>query len=304
MTRYAYIADFAGRICAEYSCQIMIKDFVGFTARDPAVASLLTPYRVHKSPFCVYMKGRAGLWDDCQLASRRLIERSAIGAGSPFCGLCYAGYGEIVIPVMWNDRAVACICVGGLDIDPEKSRERIKKVCERKGLDDKRATTLFEQSVCRASSDIKKLTSLVGVLADFLSMYYQALVNSGAIDPAEPYIADVARLSTLTNVLEYIHLNLDQDVRLIQIARFCGCSESYISHLFKRNMKKSVSEYVNCARVEKARSLLALEADCLRDIAQKCGFGDPNYFSTVFKRHTGLTPSEYRRERRKGDDKP
>ena len=50
MNRYSYIFQYVERLSRELGCQIMIKDFVGFTARDPRVAGGLNPYCIHPSP--------------------------------------------------------------------------------------------------------------------------------------------------------------------------------------------------------------------------------------------------------------
>ena len=71
----------------------------------------------------------------------------------------------------------------------------------------------------------------------------------------------------------------------------------YLGKLFRQTTGEKFSQYVTRLRIEKAIELIR-EADDVKvyEIADRIGFGDnPQYFSQVFKRHTGFTPSEYKR---------
>ncbi|MDO4549520.1 MAG: helix-turn-helix transcriptional regulator, partial [Clostridia bacterium] len=85
-----------------------------------------------------------------------------------------------------------------------------------------------------------------------------------------------------------------QDLRLEDVARFCGCSKSHLSHLFGRHMPMSFAAFVANVRIQHARRLLAEGANVSRT-ASLCGFSDPNYFATAFKRATGQTPTRFAR---------
>jgi YesN/AraC family two-component response regulator len=71
----------------------------------------------------------------------------------------------------------------------------------------------------------------------------------------------------------------------------------YLSKLFKKETGKNFSEYLITARIEKAKQLIEEgEEDRIYEIAQKVGFGNsPQYFSVVFKKHTGFSPSDYKK---------
>ena len=71
-------------------------------------------------------------------------------------------------------------------------------------------------------------------------------------------------------------------------------SDAYFCKLFKQCFKVNFSAYLNAYRVEKARQLIADPRISLKDISTACGYSDSNYFTRVFKRLTGQTPSEYR----------
>ena len=71
-------------------------------------------------------------------------------------------------------------------------------------------------------------------------------------------------------------------------------SAAYFCKLFKQCFRVNFSAYLNEYRVNKARQLILDPRLSLKDIGAAVGYSDANYFTRVFKRLTGQTPSEYR----------
>jgi two-component system response regulator YesN len=76
----------------------------------------------------------------------------------------------------------------------------------------------------------------------------------------------------------------------------------YLGKLFKKETGEKFSNYITRLRIELAINLIEKENDVkVFEIAEKIGYGEnPQYFSQVFKKHTGFTPSEYKRESLQG----
>ena len=87
------------------------------------------------------------------------------------------------------------------------------------------------------------------------------------------------------------------DLSLRDVCDHLAVSQSYFSALFKSKYKKTFLEYLTELRIEKAKGLLAATDFKLYEIAEKCGYADPHYFSVIFKKHTGMTPKDYRNEK-------
>lgn len=85
-----------------------------------------------------------------------------------------------------------------------------------------------------------------------------------------------------------------RDMSVKMLADRVYLTPTYLSGLFKRKTGKTIGEYITCVRIEKAKSLLYDKQLKLYHISEKVGYEDANYFAKIFKRHTGLTPSEYR----------
>ena len=95
-------------------------------------------------------------------------------------------------------------------------------------------------------------------------------------------------------ILEYIENHYMEDISLQDAANRLNYSDPYFCRFFKQNFDKNFIMYLSELRVEKAKELLSDMTVNVRDIGSRVGFRDPGYFAKVFKRITGMTPSEYR----------
>lgn len=109
------------------------------------------------------------------------------------------------------------------------------------------------------------------------------------------FLKDRSANREIAAVMEYVSEHLARDISLKSAAAHVNLSESYLSHLFKREMKESFTDYLQKKRMEKARSLLRETKDSTSLIAVQCGYEDYSYFCRVFKKSTGQTPKEYRK---------
>lgn len=111
--------------------------------------------------------------------------------------------------------------------------------------------------------------------------------------------------STIINkVIETIHKYIgNQNLSLHWVANeMLYMNADYLGKLFKKETGEKFSNYITRLRIELAISLIEKESDVkVFEIAEKIGYGEnPQYFSQVFKKHTGFTPSEYKRESLQG----
>lgn len=74
-------------------------------------------------------------------------------------------------------------------------------------------------------------------------------------------------------------------------------SAVHVSRKFKKLSGQNFSQYLSAYRIQKAMDLLENTEMRIGEIAEKCGFGSGGYFSTIFKKHTSMTPQEYREKK-------
>lgn len=100
--------------------------------------------------------------------------------------------------------------------------------------------------------------------------------------------------SIVAKAKAYIDENYQKDISLDEVSRMVDISPYYFSKLFKQEQGEGFIEYVTRTRMQKARQLLKNQNYNIKEICAMCGYSDPNYFSRIFKKYEGVTPSEYR----------
>lgn len=103
--------------------------------------------------------------------------------------------------------------------------------------------------------------------------------------------------SFVAKAKEYVDNNYaDEDLSLDSVCEYLGVSNSYFSTIFKKETGNSFISYLTDYRMDRASCLLIETNEKSYIIAQNVGYTDPNYFSYVFKRRFGVSPSKYRTE--------
>ncbi|MCE4051379.1 MULTISPECIES: response regulator [Bacillaceae] len=95
--------------------------------------------------------------------------------------------------------------------------------------------------------------------------------------------------------VRYIDKNLKTELSLKLVAEHVHLNPSYLSVLFKEQMKVTFSEYITRRRIEHAKEILIATNQPITDIAEECGYKTSKYFIKIFRELEGVTPSMYRR---------
>ena len=103
-------------------------------------------------------------------------------------------------------------------------------------------------------------------------------------------------LEVLTIALEYIEKYYQQTISVSDIARSVGTSTSYLSRIFKESTGETIIRTINQKRIEKAKAYLKETDLKVYEVADILGFENVTYFSRFFKKHTGVSPKEYKED--------
>lgn len=98
----------------------------------------------------------------------------------------------------------------------------------------------------------------------------------------------------ITACLHYIYNNLYNDISLVNLSRLCHLSSNYLSSMFKKEVGMSIRAYIQKQRIDEAKKLIILTNYAISDIANWLNFTDQSYFIKVFKKHTGMTPKQFK----------
>lgn len=100
--------------------------------------------------------------------------------------------------------------------------------------------------------------------------------------------------AVVDKILEYLENHYNETVTLSDVARMVYLSPAYVSTLISSETGKTFIDILNGIRVSKAIELIKNSNQKYYLIAEQVGFKEPQYFSIVFKKYTGMSPSEYK----------
>ena len=143
----------------------------------------------------------------------------------------------------------------------------------------------LQQENCNSRLYIESLTN---VLAVHLIRQYTAT------QPHQPVYEGGLPQRQLSQVLNYIHDHLDQDIKLADLATLLNMSQFHFSHMFKQAIGTSPYQYLLQQRIERAKQFLKTGDRAISDIALICGFNSHSHLSKQFRQLTGTTPKAYR----------
>ena len=95
------------------------------------------------------------------------------------------------------------------------------------------------------------------------------------------------------DLLDYLNANYQKQISASQIEELFSCNFDYINRMFKKNIGKTIFVYLNEVRIQRAKELIATTSMKLSAVGYRVGYRDEGYFGKVFRKHTGMSPSQY-----------
>lgn len=138
------------------------------------------------------------------------------------------------------------------------------------------------------------MINLLGLIIAEVARQYEGTPAPCNSPPYEP--PDISRL--IKNIIQYINHNFKEDITLSKIAREFWLNPSYLSRQFKVNVGVNITEFITGRRLDYAKVQLVVSDTSISEIALNSGFNNISYFNTVFKQRMGISPRQYRKEKR------
>ncbi len=228
----------------------------------------------HRSPMCNFFKTKnKDSYARCFRCSRFVLHR-VIKTKRPIEGTCINGIYEYTYPVILDGEVICVVFIGNI------LKDRNPSVKSPYDFDDKLLDTLekdFSKEQCE---------TLCRLIEDYI---LHLLENS-------PYNT-LPVLSLIENIKNYITSNLEYEININHIADIFHYNPAYLGRLFKKETGVSFNAYVTSKRIAKAKTLLLETNRSCIEISAESGFNNVTYFNLVFKKHTNLTPVEYRQKK-------
>lgn len=238
----------------------------------------LYEYEVHPCAVCYYLKRNAATSGKCPHNKERLKSKLP---SAPYFASCWAGVEEWVFPVVADGRTVMCVHLTGYR-GGARATEKAAKLSELCGENFKKAyDELFP--VAPDEKTARRIITPVMYIAEAFAE--KCLASGSADDGADP---------VFNRALRIMYDRFSEDLTTDDIAEAVGYSASHLRHRF-RSHGLSVTEALTDIRLRRAAEMLKTTPSSVTEIAGRCGYSDPNYFSVVFSRKFGVSPREYRK---------
>ena len=262
----------------------------GFVSRlvllaDDAV--IPPPYTQPTNPFCRLLARLAGSRAPC-LQVHPPLGQPAVSA--PLLGpiRCPMGLSEVAVPVTVSGRTVAII-YGGQVLREGPRRERFSRLAQRltdcglSSRDVRRLRTAYFRTPVLTERQYRAAVRLLTIFAHQLADAANGWIVLG--HPQEP--------ASIRQAKHFIQAHLAHALSTSAVAKRVHLNADRFSRLFRKVTGVTLTEYVNRARVEQVKHLLANPDARIAESALAAGFYDIAYFNRTFKRYTGLTPRQY-----------
>lgn len=238
----------------------------------------LIAFNIHENAFCIYVKSCPKAQKHCVLGQEKIIKKCENGA---FSGVCYAGVKEYVYPINNGNAVVGFICVSGYSC--KNYKEYLAKISKEYGLD----LLTLEQKYSQLKSKMPEKKQVDTLIEPLRCMLELAHLKGDGVAENEDFVQRVKR---------FIKQRFTENITSETLMEKFNCSRSYLSHAFNQKMKMSLREYINSLRIESAKVLLGDTNLGISEIALSVGFSETAYFTEIFKKHEGVSPSAYRKK--------
>ncbi|MBE6691077.1 MAG: helix-turn-helix domain-containing protein [Ruminococcaceae bacterium] len=254
-------------IVTKINCVLYDKDF-----------RLLHNYKDSMCRFCSLVRTDPALAEACRASDLQGM-RCALEQKGTYRYQCHMGLTETVTPIFYEDVLVGFMMIGQLlcERDEEAIRARIA------ALPDGALRQVLLRELVRMrrteEAELSAMNNVVQMCVSYLRM--QKLIQFKETP-----------LSVLLK--EYIEANLAEELNVKALCRQFNLSKSSLYLLSNEVFGKGVTDYIRERRVQRAKELLSETALPISAVAEQVGYTDTNYFTKVFKKATGKTPSAWR----------
>ncbi len=225
--------------------------------------------------YCTTVRQNFGYENACRTTDMKMAVQSQ-QTKRLICYKCHAGLVEAVKPIIINDNCLGYIMIG--QIRTEQSLTASTDFL--KGLPAKEFAALkkeFRNVPYYEAQNINDVLRLFEMITDFIISHRLIAIHNA--DPVEV-------------IKEYINDNISDFLTLEAAASMVHKSVSSISHSFKEKTGLGLIQYQIQTKLEHAKKMLLKTS--VKNAAIETGFSDPLYFSRLFKKKCGISPTEYR----------
>lgn len=266
----------------------LLKDFynmtgIRITVFDESFQELVScPEQI--APFCQLIRTDKTGAKECMLCDQRACELAAKRHAS-YTYRCHAGLTESIAPLFMGNIVIGYLLFGHVFCYPsyEEGIRTIQELCSSYQLDPEELRNAALKQKLVSENYITSASHILQAVASYLCLERMAVLKQQEL----PVQIDA-----------YITEHFTEELDAAFLCQHFQIGKTQLYAIARQNYGMGIAEHIRKLRITKAKDLLAEQADLsITEIASRCGFKDYNYFITVFKRVTGVTPKAYRKGR-------
>lgn len=259
----------------------MLQDFYNATGIDMDLLKAdFTPastHRLRNNLYCSVIHSTIPGKQACKASDAQLLKLCA-ATGQTQTHICHAGLVDVAIPIIYNEIILGYIIFGRMK--PNRDFSALTDYISALGLDPSAAEDAYRQIPFFDEDKIKSLSNIATLMVKYILL--ENMLTPKATGSIEKAVA-------------YIQNNLHRELSIQDICRSSNLSKTLLYGAFHQRFHCTVSGYINGQRVERSMELLSKTDMSMEDISQKVGFSSASYYSKIFKKHTGISPLQYRK---------
>lgn len=125
-----------------------------------------------------------------------------------------------------------------------------------------------------------------------LIRFYSLIIQAGLYRTPSENVSHIQDF--MDKVSYYIETHLTEDISTAALAAYCQYTTEHFCRLFKRCFNKTFKDYLNIYRIQRAKELIdSRDFSTIAELSSCCGFNNQNHFGNMFKKHVGVSPSDY-----------
>jgi AraC-like DNA-binding protein len=231
-------------------------------------------------PWCDYCALlRKELGDD-EMCLRSDVERraEALNSRRRIDYRCHGGLFEAVIPLFVDSNPIGFVMIGQVRTEVAAPEAKLRRWEKLRG--DDRLSAAFARVPLRSREDLSHILVIFSALVDLI---------------VACHLIEMRGQKRIDLLLDHLRQNCAEDLSLPDAAAFLGLSPWRLAHLLEESLGKTFKGIQAEIRMDRADELLAAHPDLpIKEVAARCGFGDPLYFSRLYRKLRGRSPSQAR----------
>ena len=233
------------------------------------------------SPYCRLVQSQEAGKRRCIENDRQAFEHASKHPGVYMYRCCFGLY-EAVAPLNLLGNSVGYLMMGQcIDCNPDSKKTIIQNGLNYVSDSDSLIAAAEKVPVCEKEK-ILSCMKILDICAQYIMFSNQFIMDKDDIPD---------------KVKQYIDFDYPQCITIEGICLKFFCSRTSVMKSYKKKYGLGIIEYLTLVRMQTAKRLLTDTAKTIKEVGECCGFADQNYFSKVFMKHCGLTPSAYRKSK-------